>query len=87
MTPLERRNQVVNSRARARFARAPLTSYPGWQCCPSLSRDGNEVAFTWTRPKQDNSDIYVKLVGTENAVRLTADPALDSVPLGRQMAG
>jgi Tol biopolymer transport system component len=38
------------------------------------------VAFTWTGPKQDNSDICVKLVGTENAVRLTADPALDLSP-------
>jgi DNA-binding winged helix-turn-helix (wHTH) protein len=45
----------------------PLTTYPGLQCCPSFSPDGNEVAFTWTGPRQDNSDIYVKLVGTENA--------------------
>lgn len=58
----------------------PLTSYPGLQCCPSFSPDGNEVAFTWTGPKQDNPDIYVKLVGTENAVRLTADPAPDLGP-------
>jgi Tol biopolymer transport system component/DNA-binding winged helix-turn-helix (wHTH) protein len=58
----------------------PLTSYPGLQCCPSFSPDGNQVAFNWTGPKQDNPDIYVKLVGTENAVRLTNEPALDLSP-------
>jgi Tol biopolymer transport system component/DNA-binding winged helix-turn-helix (wHTH) protein len=58
----------------------PLTSYPGLQCCPSFSPDGSQVAFTWTGPKQDNSDIYVKLVGTENAVRLTNDPTTDFGP-------
>jgi Tol biopolymer transport system component len=58
----------------------PLTSYPGLQCCPSFSPDGNQVAFVWTGPKQDDFDIYVKLVGTENAVRLTADPAHDFTP-------
>ena len=58
----------------------PLTSYPGLECCPSFSPDGSQVAFTWKGPKQDNSDIYVKLVGTENAVRLTNDPTLDFGP-------
>jgi Tol biopolymer transport system component/DNA-binding winged helix-turn-helix (wHTH) protein len=58
----------------------PLTSYPGLQCCPSFSPDGSQVAFTWTGPTQDNSDIYVKLVGTENAVRLTNDPTTDFGP-------
>jgi Tol biopolymer transport system component/DNA-binding winged helix-turn-helix (wHTH) protein len=58
----------------------PLTSYPGLQCCSSFSPDGNQVAFVWNGPKQDNSDVYVKLVGTENAMRLTTDPALDLSP-------
>ena len=35
------------------------------------------MAFTWNGPKQDNSDIYVKLIGTEPPVRLTSDPADD----------
>jgi Tol biopolymer transport system component len=58
----------------------PLTSYVGNQCCPSFSPDGNQVAFVWNGPKQDNNDIYVKLIGTENAVRLTSDPADDTSP-------
>ena len=58
----------------------PLTSYLGTQCCPTFSPDGNQVAFVWYGPKQDNADIYVKLIGTENAVRRTNDPARDGSP-------
>ena len=58
----------------------PLTSYVGNECCPSFSPDGNQVAFVWDGPSQDNQDIYVKLVGTEHAVRLTSDPAPDTSP-------
>jgi len=58
----------------------PLTSYVGNECCPSFSPDGNQVAFVWDGPGQDNVDIYVKLIGTEHAVRLTNDPAPDHSP-------
>jgi len=58
----------------------PLTSYVGTECCASFSPDGNQVAFEWDGPRQDNADIYVKLIGTENAVRLTTDPADDISP-------
>jgi eukaryotic-like serine/threonine-protein kinase len=58
----------------------PLASYPGNQCCPSFSPDGSQVAFVWDGPKQDNLDIYIKLVGTEHTVRLTNDPAPDVTP-------
>jgi eukaryotic-like serine/threonine-protein kinase len=58
----------------------PLTSYVGRECCASFSPDGNQVAFVWDGPKQDNDDIYVKLIGTENVLRLTTDPASDFSP-------
>ncbi len=58
----------------------PLVSYLGDACCPTFSPDGNQVAFVWDGPKQDNHDIYVKLIGEENAVRLTSDPAQDYSP-------
>jgi Tol biopolymer transport system component/DNA-binding winged helix-turn-helix (wHTH) protein len=58
----------------------PLVSYLGNECCPTFSPDGNQVAFSWNGPKQDNYDIYVKLIGMENAVRLTNDPARDECP-------
>jgi Tol biopolymer transport system component/DNA-binding winged helix-turn-helix (wHTH) protein len=58
----------------------PLTSYPGYQLHPSLSPDGSQVAFSWNGPNEDNFDIYVKLVGPGEPVRLTTDPAQDLYP-------
>ena len=58
----------------------PLTSYPGTEDMPSLSPDGNYVAFRWDGDAEDNFDIYVKLVGPGNPLRLTTDPAPDLLP-------
>src|SRR5207344_326294 len=58
----------------------PLTSYPGSESQPSFSRDGNQVAFSWDGEKQDNFDIYIKLIGPDKPLRLTHDPASDSNP-------
>ena len=57
-----------------------FTSDPGAQGVPSFSPDGNQVAFAWEGEKQDNKDIYVKVIGTETALRLTTHPAVDSSP-------
>src|SRR5262249_50424680 len=51
----------------------PLTTYPGVESSPSLSRAGNEVAFSWNGPNQDNYDIYVKLIDGGSQVRVTTD--------------
>jgi Tol biopolymer transport system component/DNA-binding winged helix-turn-helix (wHTH) protein len=58
----------------------PLTSYPGTELSPTFSPDGSQVAFSWDGERQDNFDIYVKLVDRADAVRLTSDPARDSSP-------
>jgi Tol biopolymer transport system component len=59
----------------------PLTTYPGFQWNPSFSPDGSQIAFSWDGPRQDNHDIYVKVVGTAGApLRLTTDPAPDYSP-------
>jgi serine/threonine protein kinase len=59
----------------------PLTTYPGFQTEPSFSPDGSQIAFSWDGPRQDNQDIYVKVVGTAGApLRLTTDPARDYSP-------
>jgi Tol biopolymer transport system component len=59
----------------------PLTTYPGFQERPSFSPDGNQVTFVWNGEKQDNFDIYVKLIGTAGPpLRLTTDPADDASP-------
>ncbi len=58
----------------------PLTSYAGLERSPSFSRDGNQVAFSWNGEKQDNFDIYIKLIGSSEPPRLTTDPADDVCP-------
>lgn len=72
-------------RSRARVSDAPLiaiplTSYPGHESEPAFSPDGKQVAFCWDGDKQDNVDIYVKLIGTGQALRLTKHPARDCGP-------
>ena len=68
----------------------PLTSYPGSEEGASFSPDGNQVAFAWNGEKQDNWDIYVKVVGSEPPLRLTTNKADDRWPAwspdGRQIA-
>ncbi len=59
----------------------PVTSYPGSEMSPSFSPDGRQIAFAWDGEKGDNFDIYVKLVGESNVLRLTTDPARDMYPV------
>ena len=56
----------------------PLTTLKGEERHPTFSPDGEQVAFAWNGPKQDNWDIYVTLVGSSNVRRLTSDPAPDT---------
>ena len=58
----------------------PLTSLPGVVRYPTLSPDGNHVAFTWTGPKQDNPDIYVQQIGVGTQIRVTTNLANDHSP-------
>jgi eukaryotic-like serine/threonine-protein kinase len=80
---------------RAREAPPPrrvisLTSLTGSELYPTFSPDGEQVAFSWNGPKQDNWDVYVTLVGSSAVRRLTSDPAEDARPTwsrdGRQIA-
>jgi len=59
---------------------SPLTSYPGYEGQASFSPDGNQVAFEWDGEKQDNHDIYIKVIGSGGPLRLTSDPAADFGP-------
>jgi len=58
----------------------PFTSFPGQESSPSFSPDGNQIAFEWNGEKEDNWDIYVKVIGTESLLRLTTNPAIDRAP-------
>jgi Tol biopolymer transport system component len=66
----------------------PLTTFAGNQGHPSFSPDGNQVAFVWDG--NNNWDIYVKMIGSVTAHRLTTDPAWHNFPAwspdGRQIA-
>jgi len=58
-----------------------LTTFPGVELYPSLSPDGNHMAFTWSGQKQENQDIYVQLIGSGVPLRLTTDPRRDLNPV------
>ena len=73
----------------------PLTATSGVESTPSLSPDGEQVAFSWegevlAGSGAPNFDIWVKLVGASETRRLTSDPADDAFPVwspdGRQIA-
>jgi eukaryotic-like serine/threonine-protein kinase len=59
---------------------APVTAYEGDETQPSLSPEGDRVAFSWNGEKQDNFDIYAKLLDSGPPLRLTRDAAEDSSP-------
>lgn len=59
----------------------PFTSFPGRETQAAFSPDGNQIAFVWNGGKGDNPDIYVKLIGAGQPLRLTAHPAADTHPV------
>ncbi|SPF52821.1 Serine/threonine protein kinase [Candidatus Sulfopaludibacter sp. SbA4] len=64
----------------AALAPVPLVTDAGIADSPSFSPDGNQVAYSWDGEKQDNHDIYVRLIGSGKPLRLTTDPAPDLLP-------
>jgi len=58
----------------------PFTTFPGQEDLPAFSPDGSQIAFVWNGEKEDNWDIYVKVVGTESVLRLTTNPEIDRAP-------
>jgi Tol biopolymer transport system component len=62
----------------------PISLLPGPEHSPSLSPDGNLVAFTWNRTGKPGplgqTDIYVKQIGGETFRRLTDTPASELTP-------
>jgi len=68
----------------------PLTTLTGYEIMPAFSPDGKQVAFAWNGEKENNQDVYVKVVGEEGVLRLTTNPYADWFPAwspdGRQIA-
>jgi Tol biopolymer transport system component len=67
--------------AEPRLQVRPLTIYPGQENEPSLSPDGNFVAFSWSRPGDAfAADIWIRSVGSEALPRLTETPLVETMP-------
>jgi len=71
-----RRHQPAEAALRMR----PLTNYPGGQYEPAFSPDGSQIAFVWNGGKENNFDIYVKLVDGGTPLRITTNPASEGSP-------
>jgi len=57
----------------------PLTTDPGFETAPSLSPDGNQVAFLWDKG-DGQPHIYVKFVGQGDPIQLTTGPGPEFSP-------
>ena len=72
------------------YKTVPFTSDEGAQVQPSFSPDGNQVAFAWSGVKGQKRDIYLKLLDSENPLRLTSDGSDNYSPVwspdGRSIA-
>ncbi len=58
----------------------PLTSSGGVVKNPSFSPDGSQVVFAWNGPRQTNFNLYVKLIGSNDTLRLTNDSTDEGSP-------
>jgi len=54
----------------------PLTAHPGDERDPSFSPDGSQLALSWA-PDGGLPDIYLKLIGPGEPIRLTNNPDAD----------
>ena len=68
----------------------PITSYRGLEVDPSLSPDGNHLAFAWEGESGDDLDIYVRSVDGGTPVQLTKRRGAERAPVwssdGRRIA-
>ena len=58
----------------------PLTTFANDERFPSVSPDGNQVAFSWQGENGDNEDVYLIPVGAGTPLRLTTDALADQSP-------
>jgi len=59
----------------------PAVTNVGEKYTPSLSPDGQHLAFVWNGGAGPHFNLYVKVVGTEESLRLTNQPSLDFDPV------
>ncbi|MGC2196462.1 MAG: hypothetical protein WA628_17445, partial [Terriglobales bacterium] len=59
----------------------PIVTNVGEKYTPSLSPDGQHIAFAWNGGSGPDFSLYVKIVGTEEALRLTKQSSIDFNPV------
>ena len=59
---------------------APAVTNVGEKFTPSLSPDGQHLAFAWNGGVGPHFNLYVKVAGTEESLRLTKQPSIDFNP-------
>ena len=59
----------------------PIVTNTGEKHTPSLSPDGQHLAFAWNGGAGPHYSLYVKLVGTEEPLRLTRQASIDFNPV------
>ena len=74
------RNQVLRSKAPEPSITLAVTSV-GEKYSPSLSPDGKQLAFSWNGGTGPYFSIYVKLIGTEEPLRLSKQESVDYNPV------
>lgn len=57
-----------------------IANYSTAEYWPAISPDGRFVAYSWRGQKDDNWDIYAKLIGTETVLRITDHNATELRP-------
>jgi DNA-binding winged helix-turn-helix (wHTH) protein len=60
------------------FTPVPFTAYAGNELFPKFSPDGSQIVFAWDGdppPSSKGFDLYVKVIGSENLLRLKHHPA------------
>jgi Tol biopolymer transport system component/DNA-binding winged helix-turn-helix (wHTH) protein len=62
------------------FTITPVTSLAGTEDQAAFSPDGKQIAFVWDGGSEDNGDVYVKLLGAEQPLRLTTNSASETDP-------
>jgi len=59
----------------------PIVTSVGEKTTPSLSPDGQHLAYAWNGGTGSQFSIYVKLVGTDESLRLTKQASIDFNPV------
>ena len=57
------------------------TSFAGSESQPAFSPDGKQIAFVWSGSRDDQPDVYVKLLDVGDPLRLTNDTATERLPV------